>query len=157
MIGRSGVGDVRVGVARHVAVDAAVRGARLPAPGRRHGTALLPLRLRVTFQARGAVVSVPPVRPDVDVGDVAGDAAVALEANQARTGQRAQGRVRRFGLCRLGPVRQLRLKLRTSSRRYRRYGPIRTTGAFLLLTALYALNLPRSTLARLYRRIFTAG
>jgi rSAM/selenodomain-associated transferase 2 len=60
-------------------------------------------------------------------------------------------------LRRIGPVRQLRPKLRTSSRRYRHYGPIRTTGTFLLLTALYALNLPRSTLARLYRRVFTAG
>jgi rSAM/selenodomain-associated transferase 2 len=60
-------------------------------------------------------------------------------------------------LRRLGPVRQLRSKVQTSSRRYRYYGPMRTTGAFLLLTALYALNLPRPTLARLYRRVFTAG
>jgi rSAM/selenodomain-associated transferase 2 len=60
-------------------------------------------------------------------------------------------------LRRIGPVRQLRAKLQASSRRYRHYGPVRTTAAFLLLTALYALNLPRPVLARLYRRFFTAG
>jgi rSAM/selenodomain-associated transferase 2 len=60
-------------------------------------------------------------------------------------------------LRRIGPVRQLRAKLQASSRRYRRYGPVRTTAAFLLLTGLYALNLPRPALARLYRRFFTVG
>jgi rSAM/selenodomain-associated transferase 2 len=60
-------------------------------------------------------------------------------------------------LRRIGPVRQLRSKLQASSRRYRRYGPVRTTAAFLLLTALYALNLPRTALARLYRQFFKAG
>ena len=58
-------------------------------------------------------------------------------------------------LRRIGPVRQLRAKLQASSRRYRRYGPVRTTAAFLLLTALYALGLPRPALASLYRRLFT--
>lgn len=60
-------------------------------------------------------------------------------------------------LRRIGPVRQLRAKLQASSRRYRQYGPVRTTAAFLLLTALYALNLPRPGLARLYRQFFKAG
>lgn len=60
-------------------------------------------------------------------------------------------------LKRIGPVRQLRPKLQASSRRYRRYGPMRTTAAFLLLTALYALNLSRPALARLYRRLFAVG
>jgi rSAM/selenodomain-associated transferase 2 len=60
-------------------------------------------------------------------------------------------------LRRIGPVRQLRAKVQASSRRYRNYGPVRTTTAFLLLTALYALNLPRPALARLYQRFFKAG
>jgi rSAM/selenodomain-associated transferase 2 len=60
-------------------------------------------------------------------------------------------------LRRIGPVRQLRAKLQASSRRYRQYGPVRTTAVFLLLTALYVLNLPRPALARVYRRFFKAG
>ena len=60
-------------------------------------------------------------------------------------------------LRRIGPVRQLRTRLQASTRRYRRYCPARTTAVFLLLTALYALNLPRPALARLYRQFFKAG
>src|SRR5262249_8182975 len=75
MIGRSCVSNVRASVARHVAVDAAVRGIALPSLTRRHGTADLTLGLIVTFQAGGAIVPLTLLGSDMDVRVVASGAA----------------------------------------------------------------------------------
>jgi rSAM/selenodomain-associated transferase 2 len=61
------------------------------------------------------------------------------------------------GLARIGRVRQLRMELRTSARRYQRHGPARTTAAYALILALYCGGVSPEKLAALYARLPLAG
>lgn len=57
-------------------------------------------------------------------------------------------------LGRWGGVRQARPHIVTSSRRYHKHGPWRTTLLYIALTALYVLGFSRQRLAQLYARCF---
>jgi rSAM/selenodomain-associated transferase 2 len=52
-----------------------------------------------------------------------------------------------------GKMRQLRLAVRTSPRRWERNGPWRTTAVYAAILGLYALGMPIERLDRLYRRL----
>jgi rSAM/selenodomain-associated transferase 2 len=56
-------------------------------------------------------------------------------------------------LRRVGRVRQIRVSLQTSPRRYERHGLYRTTLVHALILALYVARVPPKTLARLYARL----
>jgi len=52
-------------------------------------------------------------------------------------------------LCALGRVRQISIKIQTSSRRYEALGPLRTSLFYLLIMTLYLVHLPMSILERM--------
>jgi rSAM/selenodomain-associated transferase 2 len=56
-------------------------------------------------------------------------------------------------LARTGRVRQLRLEIETSARRYRKHGPARTTAVYALILALYCAGVSPEKLAGLYARL----